>query len=97
MSVSSSRSSPGVILLVYSAAALHTPRGGSDSQILGGGSHVDAATTDRPVPEETVRVAEAAFPKGSIYVQMRDELGVVYHDGDFSELFAVRGRPAHAP
>lgn len=50
-----------------------------------------------PVPEETVRVARAAFPKGSTYMQMRDVLGAIYEDGDFSELFAVRGRPAHAP
>ncbi len=51
----------------------------------------------RPVPEETVRVAKAAFPKGSTYIQMRDVLGAVYEDADFAELFAVRGRPAHAP
>lgn len=50
-----------------------------------------------PVPEETARVAKAAFPKGSTYMQMRDVLGAVYEDTDFSGLFAVRGRPAHAP
>lgn len=50
-----------------------------------------------PVPEETARVAKAAFPKGSTYIQMRDVLGAVYEDEDFSELFAIRGRPAHAP
>lgn len=51
----------------------------------------------RPVPEETARVAKAAFPKGSTYMQMRDVLGAVYKDVDFAELFAVRGRRAHAP
>lgn len=51
----------------------------------------------RPVPEETARVARAAFPKVSTYMQMRDVLGTVYEDADFAELFAVRGRPAHAP
>src|SRR5215212_932953 len=47
-----------------------------------------------PVPEDTARVARAAFPKGTTYVQMRDVLGAVYEDGDFAELFEVRGRPA---
>ena len=28
-----------------------------------------------PVPEETVRVARAAFPKGTACTRMRDELG----------------------
>ena len=27
------------------------------------------------VPEETVRIAHAAFPKGNQYLKMRDELG----------------------
>lgn len=49
------------------------------------------------VPEETARVAKAAFPKGSTYMQMRDVLGAIYEDEDFAELFAVRGRPAYAP
>ena len=50
-----------------------------------------------PVPEETARVARAAFPKGNVYMQMRDVLGVVYDDTSFSPLFAVRGRPAESP
>ena len=28
-----------------------------------------------PVPEQTARVAKAAFPKGTTYMTMRDELG----------------------
>lgn len=51
----------------------------------------------RPVPEDTARVARAAFPKGSTCMRMRDVLGAVYEDADFYELFAMRGRPAHAP
>jgi transposase len=27
------------------------------------------------VPEETARVARAAFPKGNLYLKMRDEFG----------------------
>ncbi len=33
------------------------------------------------VPEETARVARAAFPKGNLYLKMRDELGTFYKDG----------------
>jgi len=50
-----------------------------------------------PVPEDTARVARAAFPKGTTYIQMRDVLGAIYDDEDFSELFEIRGRPAIAP
>jgi transposase len=50
-----------------------------------------------PGPEDTVRVAKAAFPKGTIYMEMRNLLGSIYEDEDFAELFKVRGRPAIAP
>ena len=33
-----------------------------------------------PVPEETARVAHAAFRKGNRYLQMRDVLGTMYTD-----------------
>lgn len=49
------------------------------------------------IPEDTVRVARAAFPKGSRAMQLRDQLGCVYQDVRFAALFAVRGRPAEAP
>jgi len=49
------------------------------------------------VPEETARVAREAFPKGNVYMRMRDELGIMYHDGDFAHLFSSRGRPAESP
>ena len=50
-----------------------------------------------PVPEETVRVARAAFPHGNVYLQLRDVLGPIYDDASFAPLFAVRGRPAETP
>ncbi|HLJ69453.1 MAG TPA: IS1182 family transposase [Chloroflexota bacterium] len=50
-----------------------------------------------PVPDETARVAHASFPKGNVYVQMRDLLGPIYDDESFASLFATRGRPAEAP
>ncbi|WP_414168012.1 IS1182 family transposase [Streptoverticillium reticulum] len=49
------------------------------------------------IPAETVRVARAAFPKGSLAIRVRDELGVLFRDEDFADLFAVRGRPAWSP
>jgi hypothetical protein len=33
------------------------------------------------VPEETVRVAQAAFPKGNAYTTLRNELETVYCGG----------------
>ena len=50
-----------------------------------------------PVPEETVRVARAAFPRGTVYVTIRDALGEAFEDKDFAHLFPSRGRPAMAP
>jgi transposase len=50
-----------------------------------------------PVPQETARVARAAFPKGNIYMQMRDVLGRIYTDEDFAALFPKEGQPTEAP
>lgn len=49
------------------------------------------------IPEETVRIACAAFRKPSAAMQLRDEFGVLYQDEDFAALFSVRGQPALAP
>jgi transposase len=50
-----------------------------------------------PVPQETARVARAAYPKGNVYMQMRDVLGSMYTDEDFTDLFPKEGQPAEAP
>jgi transposase len=50
-----------------------------------------------PIPEETMRVARAAFPRGNLYMRMRDELGTIYEDHLFAHLFPARGQPAEAP
>ena len=50
-----------------------------------------------PVPEETARVAKAAFPKGTVYMTMRNELGAIFSDEDFAHLFPRRGQPAMVP
>jgi transposase len=49
------------------------------------------------VPDETARVARAAFPGGNLYMRMRDELDTIFEDAQFSSLFPCRGRPAEAP
>jgi len=50
-----------------------------------------------PVPEETKRVAHAAFPKGNTYITMRNEIGTLYNDQDFEALFPTHGQPAFSP
>src|SRR5258708_3216338 len=50
-----------------------------------------------PVPEQTARVARAAFADDNIYLRMRDELDIIYDDQDFAKLFSSRGKPAQAP
>ena len=53
--------------------------------------------TRYPIPEDTQRVARAAFPKGNLYMRMRDELGEIYQDTIFAELFPGRGQRAKSP
>ena len=50
-----------------------------------------------PIPEETQRVAKAIFPDGNLVMRMRDELGELYADSMFQELFPTRGQPAESP
>ena len=49
------------------------------------------------IPEETIRVAQSVLPKGNGWMQMRDALGTVYADEDFTDLCPSRGQPAEAP
>jgi len=49
------------------------------------------------IPELTLRIAQAAFPKGNTYMTMRDELGVFWDDQQFAHLFSHTGQPAEAP
>ena len=50
-----------------------------------------------PVPADTQRVANAAFRKGNPYVTLRNELGTVFEDSDFTDLFSSTGRPSVPP
>jgi transposase len=51
----------------------------------------------QPVPEETARVARAAFPHGTPYLTFRDALGTIFQDEDFTALFPACGQPGLAP
>jgi transposase len=50
-----------------------------------------------PVPEDTARVAHAAFPKGHPYLTFRDALGTIFQDEDFAALFPAWGQPGLPP
>jgi transposase len=50
-----------------------------------------------PVPEETARIARAAFRKGNLLMRIRDEIGVLYDDQMFARLYDARGQLAIAP
>jgi transposase len=49
------------------------------------------------IPAETVRVARAAFPKGTLVMRLRDEFSNLYQDEDFRAFYPSRGQPALAP
>ncbi len=53
--------------------------------------------TIAPVPDETARVARAAFPKGHPYLTFRDALGAIFQDEDFAALFPAWGPPGLPP
>ena len=50
-----------------------------------------------PVPDDTARVARAAFRRGNPYVLLRDQLGVMFDDAGFADLYPALGQPAYAP
>jgi transposase len=49
------------------------------------------------IPEETSEVAQAAFPKGNVYLTMRDKFGPLFRDEDFAGLFSWQGQAAVSP
>jgi transposase len=52
---------------------------------------------DTEIPELTKLVVQAAFPNGSIFMTIRDELGVVFEDDAFAALYPTLGQPAESP
>ena len=49
------------------------------------------------IPEETIQVARAAFPKGNKYMNLRDTLGPLFKDDDFEMLFSSQGQAGQSP
>ena len=49
------------------------------------------------VPDDTARIARAAFRRGNPYVLLQDNLGAVFADADFADLYPKLGQPAYAP
>jgi transposase len=49
------------------------------------------------VPEETARVVQAVFPKGTLCTRIHDALGTIFQDADFTSLFPPEGQPAESP
>jgi transposase len=48
------------------------------------------------IPDETARVARAAFPKGNPSMRVRDTLGPLFTNPDFADLFPTHDAPAQA-
>jgi transposase len=51
----------------------------------------------RRIPEETRKVAKAAFPKGNVYLWIGDELSELYADHIFTAHYPLRGQPTVSP
>ena len=49
------------------------------------------------IPEQTVAVARAAFPKGTLAMRLADSLGLLYEEADFAALYSATGRPSEDP
>lgn len=49
------------------------------------------------IPEETMRVARAAFPQGNAYLTLRDALGTIFADEDFAPLSPSWDQPGLPP
>src|SRR3712207_5916932 len=49
------------------------------------------------IPAETVRVARAGFPRGTVVTRLRDEFADLYRDEDFRRSYPSCGQPGLAP
>jgi len=56
-----------------------------------------APNYDHEIPEMTVEVARAAFPKGNVVMKIRDELGPLFEDREFAGLYPKMGQPSVSP
>jgi transposase len=57
----------------------------------------EALFGDYAIPEDTHRAAHNAFPKGNVYMQLREHFGLLYQNHQFTDLFSTQGQPALAP
>jgi len=48
-------------------------------------------------PALDVTIAQAAFPNSTRFMQMQDQLGPLYDDATFADLYPRRGQPTEAP
>ena len=56
------------------------------------------SSDDIKIPADTFRVARAIYPRGdNLWIKMRDELGPIFDDEQYRELFGRRGKPAESP
>jgi transposase len=49
------------------------------------------------VPERRASVARGAFPAGSLCIRIFDELGTIFQDQDFADLYSQHGQPGQPP
>lgn len=50
------------------------------------------------IPADTIQVARGIYPKGdNLWIKMRDELGSIFNDEQYRELFGQRRKPAESP
>ena len=49
------------------------------------------------IPDETARIAQEAFPKGNTCMTIREELGLLFSDGDFAALYSLQGQTGESP
>ena len=85
-------------MLIGSAETVHKRPDSADEFGKTGAHWVMLRPMEVPeVPAETARIAHAAFPKGALFVRLRDELGPLLLDQDFTQVYSSRGQPAVAP
>ena len=56
-----------------------------------------APNYDHEIPERTIQVAKAAFPKGNVIMKIHDELGHMHEDEAFEALYPQKGQPSISP
>lgn len=54
-------------------------------------------SSKQEIPLKTQNIAKASFPNGNRYMILRDNLGTIFIDEQFRDLFALRGQPGIAP